>query len=93
MTIIIRDVIKHCKECIARKGRPLTKEKLAPDERPLVLGGRWHIDGLQLPPSGNYDHLMVDTDIATKYVIIKSCKEETAESRYRYYNRYYQTFS
>jgi len=76
----VRDVVRHCESCIARKGRPLTKEVLAPDERPLVLGGRWHIDGLFLPTSKGYDHLMVAIDAATKYVILRPCKGETSEA-------------
>ena len=55
-------------------------EKLHPDERPIKLGGRWHIDGLQLPQSGAYDHLMVAVDVATKYVILRPARGETAEA-------------
>jgi len=80
MKAVTRDVVRHCPICIARKGRPLTKEVLAPDQRPIVLGGRWHIDGLHLPKSGNFDHLMVATGVATKYVILRPCKGETAEA-------------
>ena len=80
MKIMVRQVVASCPDCIARKGRPLTKEKLAPDERPMVLGGRWHIDGIILPPSNDFDHLIVATDVATKYVIIRPSKGETAEA-------------
>jgi len=80
MKAIVKSVVRQCPECIARKGRPLTKEQLAPDQRPLVLGGRWHIDGLFLPNSQTYDHLMVATDVATKYVIIRPSQGENAEA-------------
>jgi len=77
MKTLIANIVKTCPVCIARKGRPLTKESMAPDYRPFFLGGRWHIDGLELPPSGNYDHLLEATDVATKYVILKPAKGET----------------
>ena len=80
MKVTVKNVVRRCQDCIKRKGRPLTKEKLAPDQRPRVLGGRWHIDGVILPPSGGYDHIMVATDVATKYVVIKESKGETAEA-------------
>ena len=80
LKVMVRQHIASCPECIARKGRPLRKEKLAPDNRPLVLGGRWHIDGLALPPSNGFDHLMVATDVATKYVILRQTIGETAEA-------------
>jgi len=76
MKALVKQIVRHCPECIARKGRPLRRETLAPDERPAALGGRWHIDGLQLP--GNYDHLMVAVDAATKYVILRPSDGETA---------------
>ena len=80
MKAVTKDVVRHCPDCIARKGRPLTRERMAPDERPPALGDRWHIDGLHLPVSEDYDHLLVATDVATKYVILKPCKGETAEA-------------
>lgn len=80
MKVTVKNVVRKCQDCIKRKGRPLTKEKLAPDQRPRVLGGRWHIDGVLLPQSGEYDHLMVATDVATKYVIIKEARGETADA-------------
>jgi transposase InsO family protein len=80
MKVTVKNVVRRCQDCIKRKGRPLTKEKIAPDQRPRVLGGRWHIDGVILPPSGGYDHIMVATDVATKYVVIKESKGETAEA-------------
>jgi len=80
MKQVVKEVVRKCPECIGRRGRTLTKEVLAPDQRPMVLGGRWHIDGLQLPRSGEYDHLMVATDVATKYVILRPSKGETAEA-------------
>lgn len=80
MKSVIKDVVHHCEKCIARKGRTLRKETMSPDERPLTLGGRWHLDGLELPPSGGYDHLMVATDVATKYVILRPSKGETASA-------------
>ena len=70
------------KACIARKGRPLTKEVMAPDYRPFFLGGRWHIDGLELPTSGRYDHLMVATDVATKYVILRPARSENKNAAF-----------
>jgi len=80
MKRVVKDVVRHCPECIAVKGRPLTPEKMAPDERPLALGDRWHIDGLKLDLSHDYDHLFVATDAATKYVVLLRSKGETAES-------------
>ena len=80
MKTVVKDVIQHCQQCAARKGRPLTKETLAPDERPLELGGRWHVDGLAMPESDGYDHLIVAVDAATKYTIIKPSKGESAEA-------------
>jgi len=58
----------------------MRKEVLAPDERPRVLGERWHLDGLMLPKSGVYDHVMVAIDGATKYVIIKQATGESARA-------------
>jgi len=46
----------------------------------MTFGGRWHIDGLQLEKSGRYDHLLVATDVATKYVVLKACQGENARS-------------
>jgi len=63
----------YCPECKFAKGRPLTKEILSPDERPVALGGRWHLDGLALQPSEGYDHLMVAIEAATKYIILRPC--------------------
>ena len=63
-----------------RYRRALTREMLTPDERPIMFGGRWHIDGLALEQSGRYDHLMVATDAATKYVILRPSAGETAEA-------------
>lgn len=80
MKAAVRYVVRHCPQCIARKGRPLTREEMAPDVRPSRLGGRWHVDGLQLPPSKGYDHLMVAVDAATKYVILRPSRGETAEA-------------
>jgi len=80
MKQVVKDVVKHCKRCIAVKGRPRTKETLDPDERPTALGDRWHIDGLQLRPSMGYDHLMVATDVATKYVILMKADGESAQA-------------
>lgn len=80
MKAVTKDVVRHCPDCIARKGRPLTREVMAPDARPPALGDRWHIDGLQLPASGEFDHLLVATDVATKYVILRPSKGETAEA-------------
>jgi len=80
MKPLIKHIVKHCPECIAIKGRPLTPEVMAPDIRPLALGDRWHIDGLYLGPSLGYDHLMVATDVATKYVVLTRAKGETAEA-------------
>jgi len=59
MKAAARYVVRHCPDCIARKGRLLTKEVMAPDERPERLRGRWHIDGLQIPMSRGYNHLMI----------------------------------
>ena len=72
-------IIKHCPECIYSRGKP-APETLAPEERPIALGGRWHIDGLLLEKSGSYDHLMVAVDAATKYAILKPAKGESAEA-------------
>ena len=77
---LARRVVHHCEKCLARKGRPTRKEVLAPDERPRVLGERWHLDGLALPTSGKYNHLMVAVDGATKYVIIKQATGESARA-------------
>ena len=79
MKQVVREVVIGCEQCIARKGRPLTREVLAPDERPLALGGRWHIDGLAMPETDdNFDHLIVAVDVATKYVILKPAKGESS---------------
>ena len=80
MKILVRQVVGRCAKCIARKGRPLTKECLAPDKRPLELGGRWHIDGLAMPNAEGWDHLMVAVDAATKYVVLRPAKGETASA-------------
>jgi len=53
---------------------------MAPAERPMALGDRWHIDGLHLPLSMECDHLLVATDVATKYVILNKSKGETAQA-------------
>ena len=50
--------------------RPLTKERMAPDERPPALRDRWHINGLHVPVSEDYDHLLVARDVATKPEIL-----------------------
>ena len=76
----VKYVVRHCLQCIRRKGRPHVLEMMVPDERPLRLGERWHIDGLMLPFSGGYDHLMVAVDAATKYVILRPCRGETSEA-------------
>jgi len=76
----VKQVVSSCKECIAVKGRPLVPEVMAPDERPIALGDRWHIDGLQLPLSEGFDHLMVAVDAATKYVILTKCLGETSRA-------------
>jgi len=76
----VKDIVRHCPECTARKEKPFMEVAMAPDKRPMALGGRWHIDGLQLPPSGEFDHLMVATDVATKYVILRPCRGEIAEA-------------
>ena len=52
-------VIAHCQHCATWKGRPLTKEALAPNKRPTELGGRWHIDDLAMPDSEGWDDVMV----------------------------------
>jgi len=80
MKAVVKSVVRRCPTCLARQGRPLTKEKMHPDQRPVALGGRWHIDGLQLPPSYGYDHLMVAVDVATKYVILRPARGETGEA-------------
>ena len=72
--------MKHCEDCIAVKGRPITEERMAPDTRPMALGDRWHIDGLYLPESFGYDHLLVATDVATKYVVLNKSLGETAQA-------------
>ena len=79
MKQVIREVVSNCEQCLARKGRPLTREVLAPDERPLELGGRWHIDGLAMPETTDgFDHLIVAVDAATKYVILRPAKGESS---------------
>jgi len=80
MKPLVRDVVRHCPKCLARKGRPIRREVLAPDDRPRVLGERWHLDGLELPKSGVYNHLIVAIDGATKYVILKQATGETARA-------------
>ena len=45
------------------------KEILAPDERSIKFGDRWHID-----------HPLIATDIATKYVVLCPAKKETAQA-------------
>ena len=80
MKLMVKDVVRHCPVCIAIRGRPLTKEVLAPDQRPMTFGERWHVDGLQLPESLGYDHLLVAVDAATKYVVLTPSKGETAQA-------------
>ena len=72
-------VVRHCPECIYCREKP-KPETLTPQERPIALGGRWHIDGLQLQRSGGYDHLMVAVDAATKYVILQPSSGESASA-------------
>ncbi len=66
--------------CIAIKGRQIRKEEMAPADRPPALGDRWNLDGLNLPPSMGYDHLIVATDVATKYVLLSKSIGETAQA-------------
>ena len=80
MKKVAKEVVKHCEDCIAVKGRPITEEHMAPDDRPMALGDRWHIDGLYLPESFGYDHLLVATDVATKYVVLNKSLGETAQA-------------
>jgi len=80
MKAVTKDVIKHCPDCAARKGRSLTKEVLASDSRPVVFGGMWHIDGVQLPKSGRYDHLMVAEDAETRYIVLRPSQGESAKT-------------
>jgi len=44
------------------------------------LANRWYVDGLQIPPSEDFNHLIVATDIATKYVILNKSKGETTQA-------------
>ena len=54
--------------------------KLAPGLRPPALGGRWHIDGLQLPLSNGCDHLLVATDVAKAFERRNiSCSNKTGD--------------
>ena len=79
MKQLVKEVVGQCEQCLARKGRPLTKEALAPDERPLEFGGRWHIDGLLMPESvDGHDHMMVAVDVATKYVVLRPAIGESS---------------
>jgi len=80
MKAMVMMIVKHCPECMLARGRPISLEKMSPDERPIALGGRWHIDGLDLGPSGNYDHVMVAIDAATKYVILRPSLGETSQA-------------
>jgi len=80
MKEMVKRVVRACPDCIAVKGRPITTEVMAPDTRPLSLGDRWHIDGLALPMSKGYDHLIVATDAATKYVILRKSLGETSQA-------------
>ena len=80
MKAMVMMIVKHCPECQLAKGRPIALEKMSPDERPVALGGRWHLDGLYLGPSGGVDHVIVAIDAATKYVILKPSAGETAEA-------------
>ncbi len=76
----VKAVVRHCTVCIAVKGRQIRKEEMAPADRPPALGDRWHLDGLNLPPSMGYDHLIVATDVATKYVLLSKSIGETAQA-------------
>jgi len=80
MKVMIKDAVRHCPDCIGSKGKRLTKATLAPDERPLELGGRWHIDGLYMSVSEDFDHLMVVVDVATKYIILRASKGEASDA-------------
>ena len=80
MKAMVLMVLKHCPECQFARGRPISLEKMSPDERPVRLGGRWHLDGVQVEPSGAYDHLIVAIDAATKYVILRPSAGETAQA-------------
>ena len=63
---------------------------MAPDTRPMAFGDRWHIDGLKIDESLGYDHLLVATDVATKYVVTTRSKGETAEAAADIYWKYLQ---
>jgi len=81
MKAAVDDVVAHCPTCLAIKGRPRTRERLAPDERPITLGGRWHMDGLALEEvKHEYDHIIVAIDVATKYVVLRASKGETSKA-------------
>ena len=81
MKTAIDDFVANCPTCLRIKGRPRTRERLAPDERPITLGGRWHMDGLALEEvEHEYDHIIVAVDVATKYVILRPSKGETAKA-------------
>ena len=68
---------------IMRKGRQLTRETMSPDSRPIVHGRRFELDGLKLPPSGNYDHLIVAVNATTNSVLLRPWKGERAEAAAR----------
>jgi len=80
MKAMVMMVVKYCPECQLAKGRPISLEKMSPDERPVALGGRWHLDGVHVEPSEGVDHLIVAIDAATKYVILRPSKGETAQA-------------
>jgi len=80
MKQVVKRVVKSCPDCLAVKGRPRIAETLAPDKRPPALGDVWHIDGLKLPLSQGYDHLIVATDTATKYIVLTKATGETAKA-------------
>lgn len=80
MKAVVMMVVRNCPICQYAKGRMISREKMSPDERPIRLGGRWHLDGLQLESSGGYDHLIVAIDAATKYVILRPSTGETGKA-------------
>ena len=76
----VKRVVRLCPKCIALRGRPITAEVLAPDERPAALGERWHIDGIAMEPSNGFDHVIAAVDVATKYVILVKSAGETRQA-------------
>jgi len=63
---------------IGKEGGPIKKEMFQHDERLMVLGGRRHLHGVEVPDSGIFNHVIVAIDGTTKYAILEPSRGERA---------------